>query len=119
MKINNLNIILIIIILILASVLLYNFIFDEKQKYNFPNNQIKLKTKIDSLKNINNELVLEIDSINNVIVKLRSLDSVYNERLTKIREEYEKKIIIYGNASSSELDKYFTSHISNVDTIWE
>tara|TARA_B110000902_G_scaffold209902_1_gene239853 strand:+ start:438 stop:779 length:342 start_codon:yes stop_codon:yes gene_type:complete len=66
-----------------------------------------LKSKMDSLHNVNNILVYEIDSINQHIVKLDKEINLQDSKIITLKNQTNEKIISVDFFNNDELERFF------------
>ena len=112
MQINSFNrerIICYSLIFVLLSALIYFvFIGDEEYVEDYNLKIEALEAKVDSLHNINDDLVFKIDTLNQEIVKLDK--EIYNQdkRIVTLKVKVNEKVNSVDNFNDDELTRFFT-----------
>lgn len=106
------------LIFVLLSALIY-FIFIGNEEY-VEDYNIKieaLEAKVDSLHNINDDLVFKIDTLNQEIVKLDSEIESQDKKIVTLKYKVNEKVNSVDNFNDDELLKFFTDRYRKIDSI--
>jgi len=107
------------LVLLLGSALIY-FLLIEDEKYveDFSIKISALESKVDSLHNINDNLIFKIDTLNQQIVKLDNEIDKQDKKIITLKYKVNEKVNSVDSFNDDELTKFFTERYRhNEDTI--
>ena len=107
------------LVLLLGSALIY-FLLIEDEKYveDFSIKISALESKVDSLHNINDNLIFKIDTLNQQIVKLDNEIDKRDKKIITLKYKVNEKVNSVDSFNDDELTKFFTERYRhNEDTI--
>ena len=97
------------LIFLLGSALIY-FVFlgDEEYVIDYNAKIEKLESKVDSLHNINDNLVFKIDTLNQQVVKLDKEIYLQDKKLVTLKYKINEKVNSVDSFNDDELTRFFT-----------
>jgi len=97
------------IILLLSSALIYFVLVgDEKYVVDYNTKIEKLESKVDSLHNINDNLVFKIDTLNQQVVKLDKEIYQQDKKIVTLKYKVNEKVNTVDSFNDDELTRFFT-----------
>ena len=97
-----------IIFILLGTLIYFIFLGNEEYVVNYDVKIEALESKVDSLHNINDNLVYKIDTLNQQIVKLDQQIGFQDNKIVKLKYKVNEKVNTVDLFSDDELTRFFT-----------